>query len=112
MGINLGDIIIDDGDMFGDGVNIAARLEALAEPGGICVSGSAREQVREGWRSALTIWASTASRTSLVRCAITASRRESSRSRAPRTIRQERLSRSARTAIDRGTAVPEHERRS
>jgi adenylate cyclase len=38
MGINLGDIIIEDGDIFGDGVNIAARLEALAEPGGICLS--------------------------------------------------------------------------
>jgi TolB-like protein/class 3 adenylate cyclase len=47
MGINLGDIIIEDGDIFGDGVNIAARLEALAAPGGICVSGAAHEQVRD-----------------------------------------------------------------
>ena len=38
IGINLGDIIVEDDDIFGDGVNIAARLEALAEPGGICVS--------------------------------------------------------------------------
>src|SRR6516225_8844341 len=37
IGINLGDIIVEDDDIFGDGVNIAARLEALAEPGGICI---------------------------------------------------------------------------
>ena len=45
IGINLGDIIIDGDDIAGDGINVAARLEALAEPGGICVSGSVREQV-------------------------------------------------------------------
>src|SRR6266513_1821067 len=38
IGVNLGDIIIDENDIFSDGVNVAARLEALAEPGGICVS--------------------------------------------------------------------------
>jgi adenylate cyclase len=47
VGINLGDIIIDDGDIFVDGVNIAARLEARAAPGGICVSRVVRDQVRD-----------------------------------------------------------------
>jgi class 3 adenylate cyclase len=47
VGINLGDIIIDGDDIFGDGVNVAARLESIAEPGGICISSSAHDQVRD-----------------------------------------------------------------
>ena len=43
IGINMGDIVVEDGDIFGDGVNVAARLEALAEPGGICVSARVQE---------------------------------------------------------------------
>lgn len=45
IGINLGDVVIEGDDIYGDGVNLAARLEALAEPGGICVSGTVREHI-------------------------------------------------------------------
>jgi TolB-like protein/class 3 adenylate cyclase/tetratricopeptide (TPR) repeat protein len=47
IGINLGDILIEGDDILGDGVNVAARLEGIAEPGGICLSSSAFEQVRD-----------------------------------------------------------------
>jgi adenylate cyclase len=46
VGINIGDVIVEPNDIFGDGVNIAARLESIAEPGGICISSAAHDQVR------------------------------------------------------------------
>jgi adenylate cyclase len=46
IGVHVGDIIIDDNDIFGDGVNLAARLEGIAEPGGICLSDDAQRQIR------------------------------------------------------------------
>ena len=46
IGINLGDVIVEDSDLYGDGVNVAARLEALASPGGVCISSKIHEEVR------------------------------------------------------------------
>jgi adenylate cyclase len=54
IGINVGDVIAEGDDIFGDGVNVAARLEALAEKGGICISGSTFEQVRNKLSIAFT----------------------------------------------------------
>src|SRR5246127_1156549 len=46
VGVNIGDVIVEPHDIFGDGVNIAARLESISDPGGICISSSAYDQVR------------------------------------------------------------------
>jgi adenylate cyclase len=62
MGINLGDIIKDGRDIYGDGVNVAARLEALAEPGGICVSRIVSDQVRDKLAFASKTWVNSRSR--------------------------------------------------
>ena len=56
VGLNVGDIIIDADDIYGDGVNIAARLENLAEPGGICVSGRVYEDTRGKLDTAFEDW--------------------------------------------------------
>ncbi len=68
VGINIGDVIVEPNDIFGDGVNIAARLESIAEPGGICISSAAYElpTIKSEARSGLSspIWASRTSKTS------------------------------------------------
>jgi adenylate cyclase len=68
IGINVGDIVVEDGDIFGDGVNVAARLEGLAEPGGICVSARVQEDAAGRVDLAFENWASRRSRTSRGRC--------------------------------------------
>ena len=65
VGINIGDVIVEPHDIFGDGVNIAARLESIAEPGGICISASAYDsRARQGRELSSPIWAIRTSRTS------------------------------------------------
>jgi class 3 adenylate cyclase len=67
VGINIGDVIVEPHDIFGDGVNIAARLESIAEPGGICISSSAYDHVRGKVGLSSLILASKTSKTSLAR---------------------------------------------
>jgi adenylate cyclase len=69
IGVNLGDVIVEEHDIFGDGVNVAARLEALAEPGGICISRVVRDQIRDKLPYAFE--ESSRSRTSAGRCGCT-----------------------------------------
>jgi class 3 adenylate cyclase len=69
IGVNLGDVIADGGDIYGDGVNIAVRLEGLAAPGGICVSGTVRDHIGDRLPYAFEDMASRTSRTSFGRCA-------------------------------------------
>ena len=64
IGINVGDILIDGDDIFGDGVNVAARLEAFCEPGGVCISRAANEPVRDSRPLPLVTSVSARSKTS------------------------------------------------
>lgn len=73
IGINLGDVIVDDDDLFGDGVNVAARLESVAKTGGVAVSQSVRDNVGNRLDRRSRILASSNSRTSSSRCESTMS---------------------------------------
>ena len=64
IGISLGDVVHEDGDIFGEGVNLAARLEQLAEPGGVCVARSVYEEARYRLPVRSCRWDSRGSRTS------------------------------------------------
>ena len=64
IGVHVGDVMVKGGDLFGDGVNIAARLQALAEPGGVCISGAAHEYVRKALPLAFRTSGPSRSRTS------------------------------------------------
>jgi class 3 adenylate cyclase len=107
IGINLGDIILDDDDIYGDGVNIAARLEALAEPGGICVSRVVHDQVRDKLDLASEDMGRAAGQEHCKAgaCLAHPSRRKTGR------IGVGAIG-IARQAVDCGAAVPEFERRS
>ena len=73
MGVNVGDVIVDGDDIYGDGVNIAARIEALADPGGIFIARIAADEVRDKLPIRLESWGSGASRTSRARSRYSAS---------------------------------------
>jgi adenylate cyclase len=79
IGIHVGDVVVDGANLLGDGVNIAARLEGLAEPGGICISGVVRDQIGNKLPLGFDGWAINRSRTSRKRSGFTGCRPERQR---------------------------------
>ena len=107
IGINLGDVIHDQTRIYGDGINIAARLEALAEPGGVLVSSTVHEQVRD--KLPFTFRRSRRAAGQEHRPAMRVYRVHGPNCGGEVTTRSRAAA--ARQAVDRGAAVPEHERR-
>ena len=69
IGVNVGDVIIDGDDIYGDGVNVAARLEKLADPGGICISGMVFDQIKGKLDAGFEDFGNTKSKISWILCA-------------------------------------------
>jgi adenylate cyclase len=109
MGVNLGDVIVEEHDIFGDGVNVAARLEGLAEPGGICVSRMVRDNVRDKFNYAFEGPRRPTSQEHRPASACLPGRAPCRPYRAAGASHGTAIA-VTRQALDSGTAVPKHER--
>ena len=111
IGINVGDIIIDGDDIFGDGVNVAARIEDECEPGTVLLSAQAFDQVRNKTAFALDDLGERALK-NIDRPIRVYAVRAGMPLASPAFVRREQTASASRQALDRRAAVPEHERRS
>jgi adenylate cyclase len=114
VGINIGDIIIDGDDIFGDGVNVAARIENECEPGSVCLSGGAFEQVRGKTNFMFDDLGERALKNIDRPVRLYAAGAGTPSTRNPKSSAEPKPTRHfpARKAFHRGAAIPEHERRS
>jgi class 3 adenylate cyclase len=110
IGINVGDVIIDEGDIFGDGVNLAARLESIAQPGGICLSDDDYRQVRDKLDLNFQNFGEQELKNITRPVRVYRLRPPTTPPGGPDTSNQSSCA--SRQAVHRRAAVPEHERRS